>query len=199
MSDSKQPKKMMTPEGETEYHEYDGIIELNHPIPRWFNRLFWVTVAGSLLYGVFYALGPAEPLQLEWEADRQALAASVYQAQGGKPAIAELGETELAALVSQAPRRDAGAKAFAAKCASCHGAQGQGGIGPNLTDRHWLHGGRLADVARVIRDGVADKGMPPWGSLMNPEELQSVTAFIGSIRGSNPPNAKAPQGQPVAM
>jgi cytochrome c oxidase cbb3-type subunit 3 len=74
---------------------------------------------------------------------------------------------------------------------------GEGGIGPNLADDHWLHGGQLMDVYRTVREGVPAKGMLAWDRQLRPAELLAVSAHVGGLLGSDPPNAKAPQGDQV--
>jgi cytochrome c oxidase cbb3-type subunit III len=81
-------------------------------------------------------------------------------------------------------------------CGSCHRADGGGNaIGPNLTDAYWLHGGHIKDVFTTIKDGVVDKGMPAWGKSLSPQQVRDVTFYILSIQGTNPANAKGPQGE----
>ena len=88
-----------------------------------------------------------------------------------------------------------GKKSFGEKCSSCHGTQAQGLIGPNLTDSFWLHGnGSPSAIAKVIQDGVPDKGMPSWGPLLSRDELTQIAAYLVSLKGSHPAGAKAPQG-----
>ena len=71
-------------------------------------------------------------------------------------------------------------------------------MGPNLTDDYWLHGdGTLGMIAKTIHDGVAEKGMPPWSALLSDEEVYAVTVYVKSLRGTNPPGAKAAQGSLV--
>jgi cytochrome c oxidase cbb3-type subunit 3 len=83
---------------------------------------------------------------------------------------------------------------FATRCAACHGPEGQGLVGPNLTDDYWLHGRTLADIRHTIEVGVPDKGMVPWKDQLKPDEIAAVTAYIATLAGSNPPNPKPPQG-----
>ena len=71
-------------------------------------------------------------------------------------------------------------------------------IGPNLTDHFWLHGkATRLDIVKIIRDGVPDKGMPPWGTVMSKDELYAVASYIISKKDSNPANPKSPQGEEV--
>ena len=89
----------------------------------------------------------------------------------------------------------AGAGLYAAVCAACHGDQGQGLIGPNLTDAYWIHGGAPEDVYRVIHEGVPANGMPAWEGMLSQEEQAQAMAFVLSLQGTNPPNPKEPQGE----
>ena len=80
-----------------------------------------------------------------------------------------------------------------------HAEQGQGNIGPNLTDDHWLHGkGTLMDIYGTVHDGVPQKGMPAWSRQLTPAELTKVVAFVGTLRGKDLPG-KAPEGAEVDM
>ena len=79
-------------------------------------------------------------------------------------------------------------------CSACHGLQAQGMVGPNLTDDYWLHGGGKLDIARTIIYGVPAKGMISWKSQLSSGEVGALIAYICSLRGTNPENAKAPQG-----
>jgi cytochrome c oxidase cbb3-type subunit 3 len=88
-----------------------------------------------------------------------------------------------------------GKEIFIAKCVACHGQAGEGGVGPNLTDEYWLHGGSINDIFKTVKYGVPEKGMIAWQATLKPNEIQSVSNYILSIQGSNPANAKAPQGE----
>jgi cytochrome c oxidase cbb3-type subunit 3 len=104
----------------------------------------------------------------------------------------------LDAMVANPQMAQAGAVHFAAQCAACHGMEGQGLIGPNLTDAYWIHGNSNQAIFDIITKGVLEKGMPPWEAVYSPEERAELVAYINSILGTNPPNPKAPEGQPVA-
>ena len=175
-------------------HNYDGIQELDHPLPRWWIWLFYLTIIFSVFYMVYYIPSWGPTLRQELAADMKQI--SEARAQNEPPPDQGPSEDSLLALAADPAKVENGKAAFVGKCAACHGDQGQGGIGPNLVDDYWIHGtGKLTDIATVVSQGVADKGMPPWGAVLTPEELGNVVAFIRSIRGTNPPNAKEPQGQ----
>ena len=170
-------------------HEYDGIQEYDNPQPGWWTLLFAATVAFSLVYFVYYELGPGASVVEAYEQDLEAF-------RRAHPAVGsvELDEAELERLVADPDVVARGRDKFRVVCAACHGQRGEGIIGPNLTDDYWLHGGRLVDILKSIRDGVPDKGMPTWGRQLGADELAAVVAYVGSLRGTNVPG-KEPQGE----
>jgi cytochrome c oxidase cbb3-type subunit 3 len=87
-----------------------------------------------------------------------------------------------------------GSSTFATMCSSCHLADGGGLIGPNLTDRYWLHGNKPLEIFKTITEGVAAKGMPPWGKTLKPAQLVAVAGYIMTLRGTTPKTPKPPQG-----
>jgi cytochrome c oxidase cbb3-type subunit 3 len=176
-------------------HAYDGIEEYDNPLPGWWVWIFVATIVFSAGYYAYYQLGPGPSIVAQYEAESRALAERAA-ATAPRPAVA----TDEAIL---ALRRDAAAMAkaketFATRCAPCHGAAGQGIVGPNLTDEFWLHGGRAVEIVKTITDGVPEKGMIPWKDQLSPEEIKALAAWIGTLAGSNPANGKPPEGQKVA-
>jgi cytochrome c oxidase cbb3-type subunit 3 len=69
-----------------------------------------------------------------------------------------------------------------------------GGVGPNLTDDHWIHGGSIASIFKTIKYGWPEKGMISWKDQLTPNQIAQLSSFIRSIAGSNPPGAKEPEG-----
>ncbi len=132
-----------------------------------------------------------------------------YYLSGYKPAgidaLASIGDEEkqnqfLANLSDYSPLDDegslqSGVEIFKKECVSCHGEQGGGGIGPNLTDEYWIHGGGFSDILRTIYNGVPEKGMVSWGGILTNEQIVSVASYITTLRGTNPPDAKGPEGE----
>jgi cytochrome c oxidase cbb3-type subunit 3 len=178
-----------------EVHHVDGIDEHDNPVPRWFQLLFLATIVFGIGYWAYYEIGEGPSSLEEYERARVADEIAQLSRQAGKKELAS--EEELSRLLANAERKKNGQTAYGTKCASCHGPQGQGGIGPNLTDRYWIHGGSLKQILVSITNGVPEKGMPGWGPLMSAEEAQDLTVYIRSLLGSNPPGAKAPQGELV--
>jgi cytochrome c oxidase cbb3-type subunit 3 len=91
-----------------------------------------------------------------------------------------------------------GAEQFQKYCISCHGAQGQGIVGPNLTDQYWLHGGTIQSVYQTVKTGVPAKGMIGWQLVFTPKQIQHIASYVLSLQGTNPPNGKKPEGVLVA-
>ena len=79
-------------------------------------------------------------------------------------------------------------------CVACHGAAGEGGVGPNLTDQYWMHGGGVKNIFKTIKYGVPAKGMIAWEAQLNPAQMQQVSSFILTLAGTEPADGKAPQG-----
>jgi cytochrome c oxidase cbb3-type subunit 3 len=105
---------------------------------------------------------------------------------------------ELAALVSRPEVIAEGKQTFTTYCAACHREDAGGLIGPNLADDSWIHGGTATEVHKTIDEGVLAKGMPNWGNVLRPEQVNSVTAYVISLAGSNPPNPKPPEGVKIS-
>lgn len=88
-----------------------------------------------------------------------------------------------------------GKKLYKKNCRACHGSFGEGGVGPNLTDKYWIHGkGQSLDIYRVIDEGIVDRGMAAWGEVLDHEQMMAITAYVLSLKGSMPTNAKEAQG-----
>ena len=103
-------------------------------------------------------------------------------------------EKSVAILTDEASIAE-GKEVYLANCIACHGANGEGNaVGPNLTDKYWIHGGSIQNVFSTIKYGVVEKGMQSWQSQIRPQVIQKVASYIMSMQGSNPANAKEPQG-----
>jgi cytochrome c oxidase cbb3-type subunit III len=175
-------------------HAQDGIEEYDNPLPGWWVWIFWATIIFSLGYWVYYQLGPGPSVTAQYETEMREAAAR----QPATPAAGAVSDQTILALQKSAAALANGKAIFASRCVPCHGDRGQGIVGPNLTDDYWLHGGRPSDIYHTITEGVPEKGMVPWKTQLSPEEITSVAAFVLSLRGTNPPNPKPPEGQKVA-
>lgn len=171
-------------------HEYDGIQEFNNPAPFWWQLFFYLSIAFGIGYFMYYEVlgGPTSSQELARQME-------VIQQAQKKSAGEGPGETDFVAA-GQSPERLAnGQQAFIGKCASCHANDGGGLIGPNLTDDFWIHGkGDLAGIYQVVKEGVLDKGMPPWAAILTRDEMIDVVAYVKSLRGKPVAKAKAPDG-----
>ena len=90
-----------------------------------------------------------------------------------------------------------GKEVFLKNCISCHGASGEGGIGPNLTDRYWLHGADMTSMVKSVKYGYPAKGMISWRGFLKSDQIIQVSSYVMTLKGTNPPNGKAPQGELV--
>ena len=174
-------------------HEYDGITELDNPVPIWFNALFYGTIFFGLIYLlVFHVFGWGLNQDQEYvrEVELAEKAKQEYLAQAANL----VDESTVEFNVALAP---AGKAIFTANCAACHGANGEGQIGPNLTDRFWLHGGEIKDLFKTIKYGVPEKGMVPWEQTLTPGQIAEVASYIVTLRDTNPGNPKPAEGVEV--
>jgi cytochrome c oxidase cbb3-type subunit 3 len=174
-------------------HDFDGIHELNNPTPPWWKWGFIFTVCFGVVYFWRTEISHSAPNQLQELAAAEEKAAIAKQ-EYLKKAANNIDENNVT-LLTDANDIAAGQKMFIASCAPCHGPQGQGVVGPNLTDDYWLHGGKINDVFKTIKYGVADKGMKSWQEDFSPKQLAQLASFIKSIHGNHPPNAREAQGQ----
>jgi len=96
-------------------------------------------------------------------------------------------------LLTDPMQISAGAANFATLCSVCHGKKGEGLVGPNLTDDYWINGGGVKNIFKIIKYGN-NKGMQSWKENLSAEKIAQLTSYVISLKGSNPPNAKAQQG-----
>lgn len=191
MSDDRRAQTLRPPAGDVSedgHHVYDGIVEHDNPLPRWWLLTFYGAIAFAAFYwfhfeGFHSGKSPEEELATAAAEDAKKKAAS------GKALSGEA----LAALSKDAGVVADGAKTFTESCAVCHGTRGEGKIGPNLTDRAWLHGSSPDKVFATIANGVPAKGMPAWEPQLGARKTQALTAFVLSVRNTDVPG-KAAQG-----
>ncbi|MFN4123803.1 MAG: cbb3-type cytochrome c oxidase N-terminal domain-containing protein [Flavobacteriales bacterium] len=176
-------------------HEYDGIKELDNNLPPWWKYMFYFTISFSVVYIFHFHVLRTGPSQ-EQEYQAQMAEGERLKQEYIKFAAANVDENTVV-FVNEASALANGKKIFMDNnCSSCHGEKGEGNsIGPNLTDDYWLHGGSVRDIFKSIKYGIPAKGMIAWQSVLKPNEIQDLASYIYSLRGSNPPNAKAPQGE----
>ncbi|WP_435355640.1 cbb3-type cytochrome c oxidase N-terminal domain-containing protein [Emticicia sp. SJ17W-69] len=174
-------------------HNYDGIRELDNHLPPWWKYLFYATIVFAIIYMLDYHVWKSSPLQEDEYQQEVAVAQKQIEEFQAKNANS-IDENSVKLLATDSKVVAKGKEIFTGKCVACHGALGEGGVGPNLTDEYWLHGGTIKDIFKTIKNGVPEKGMISWKATLKPNEIQDVSNYIVSLAGTNPPNGKAPQG-----
>ena len=173
-------------------HDYDGIQELDNRMPPWLQFLFYTTIFIAVVYSAYYFSGLGD-LQIA-ELDKEIATAEAEKKAYMEKVGASMDENSVTALTDKSGVA-AGMKIFQEKCTACHGTEGGGTVGPNLTDDYWLHGGGIHNLFKVIKYGVPEKGMISWEKQLSPTDIQKVASFVLSLTGTKPSNAKEPQGE----
>lgn len=174
-------------------HNYDGIRELDNRLPPWWLYGFYVTIIIGAIYLWRYHISETAPLS------KQEFEIAMKKADEEKAAYlakaANNVDENTVALMKEPAALDAGKTAFVQMCAACHGKAGEGGVGPNLTDDYWIHGGSIKDVFKTIKYGWPEKGMKAWQEDFSPVQIAQIASYIKSLHGTNPPNGKEKQGE----
>jgi cytochrome c oxidase cbb3-type subunit 3 len=183
---------------ETTGHEWDGIKELNNPLPRWWLWTFYATIVWAIGYTILY---PAWPLVSSATqgvlgySSRAELHQEIDSVQTARAGLNEaLATTELSDILADDALRNfaiaGGAAAYRVNCSQCHGTGAQGGEGyPNLNDDNWIWGGTIEELHHTIAHGVRDQGdfdtrmseMPAFGGMMSRREIAETAAFVASL------------------
>jgi len=172
-------------------HEYDGIRELDNQLPPWWVYMFYATIVFAVFYMWYYHINQDGKVQ-ENEYKQELVDAEILMKQ-----MSEKVNENTATLLTDASRVSKGAEIYTQNCKACHGAKGEGTVGPNLTDDYWLHGGDIKQIFKTIKYGVPQKGMISWQAQLSPSQIQEVASYITTLRGTNPPNPKDPQGEKI--
>jgi cytochrome c oxidase cbb3-type subunit 3 len=173
-------------------HDYDGIQELDNPIPAWFMYLFYGTIIFAAGYLLNYHV--VKTGQLQYAEYRTEMAQADIEKKAFLSKAANRVDENTVKLVHDPAVIASGRAIFKSTCAPCHGDHAQGNVGPNLTDDYWLHGGKINDLFKTIKYGVLSKGMPTWEKQLSPKQISDVANYIESLHDSKPAGAKAPQG-----
>ena len=182
-------------------HVWDGIQELNTPLPRWWLWVFYATIIWSIGYWIVY---PSWPLissytkgAFDWQS-REAVVRDLADLKATRgPMMDKLATASLAEIAADPLLSDfafaLGRVSFADNCAPCHGPGAGGNRGyPNLIDDEWLWGGKLEDIATTIRFGIRSThanarpgAMPAFGrdNMLKRAEIEAVTDYTRSIAG----------------
>jgi len=175
-------------------HEFDGIREYDNPTPGWWYLIFFATFVFAVWYFLFYHLSTiSTPVAVEYQES---------MADDMKNRFAEIGDLKPDAATILRFMKDpewlqVGASVFKMQCISCHGAEGQGQVGPNLTDDHYKNITKVEDIAQVVANGAANGAMPAWKTRLHPNEVVLVASFVASLRGKNLPGPRGAEGQVI--
>jgi cytochrome c oxidase cbb3-type subunit 3 len=172
-------------------HSYDGIQEFDKRLPNWWLMTLYGAIVFAFAYWAYYqgwnSFSQSATDRLESEMNRITLAAASSSG-------AQLTDEQLWKMSRDPKLVEAGRATFRTTCVTCHGPEAKGGIGPNLTDNIWIHGGRPQDIILTITTGVPAKGMPTWGPILGRMRILEAASFVLSMH--NPPPAEIPVAAP---
>jgi cytochrome c oxidase cbb3-type subunit 3 len=175
-------------------HNYDGIREYDNPMPFWWSALFVATFLFSVPYYLYYHVGVGPTLNDNLEVEVGEFVEAQAAALGDlKPDAA----TILTLVQKDAKLKTGASVMFRSNCATCHGPEGGGRTGPNMSDDSYINVKQPEDLFRIIRDGVAAKGMPEWRKRFSDPQLVLLASYVASLRGTKPAEVKEAQGVPV--
>ena len=175
------------------HHDYDGIKELDNNLPPWWVYLFYACIVFAVVYLVRFEImgGDNQEMELQKELAQAKIDVAEYM-----KTAPDLMDEKTVTLLTDPAELEIGKTIFTNNCAACHRADGGGQIGPNLTDDQWILGGGVKNLFHTITNGGRDgKGMIAWKGTLKPKEIQKVASYILSLKGSNPADAKAPEGE----
>ena len=172
-------------------HVYDGIEELDNKLPRWWVLLFYICIAFAPLYMGYYHVFGGPSSAEKYTRSEKAFAEKVAEKEA---ALAAAGVTKPVEASKDPKVLGAGQAAFMAYCMACHFTDGGGMVGPNLTDEYWLHGNSFADSVHTIEEGVPERGMIPWKTMLKPDDIHAVASYLYTLRGTTAANPKGPEG-----
>ncbi|WP_431135132.1 cbb3-type cytochrome c oxidase N-terminal domain-containing protein [Psychroserpens mesophilus] len=173
-------------------HNYDGIKELDNNLPPWWLYGFYASIIFGAVYLVRFHVFNGENQYEELEAT---LAEAKIEIEEYKKTAKDLVDFNTVEVLTDAGDIKAGKAIYEVNCVACHKADGGGGIGPNLTDKHWILGGGIKNVFKTISEGGRDgKGMIAWKQSLKPSEMAQVASYVLQFGGTTPAEPKEPEG-----
>ena len=184
-------------------HSYDGIQEYDNPMPKWWLYMLYGSIVYAFLYFGYYTAYEStmetlaeEDSPVTWSDKRLALEIIANTPEDTVQWDLVNG-SNLSSFVSDKSLIHRGKSLFASKCSACHGGNGEGGVGPNLTDNYWLHGASLQNIYATVADGANNGAMPPWKKELGNKNVVSLVSYLQTIKGKGLPG-KEPQGELVS-
>jgi len=152
---------------------------------------FYFTIAVAVLYLLRYHVWKTGPDPIQEYNQEMKVAAAQFEEH--RKNAGDMFDEKTVTMADAAGIAD-GDKLYHSNCFACHGGKGEGGVGPNLADNYWLHGGSINDVFKTIKYGVREKGMQAWEKTYSPTQIKNLASYVKTLAGTNPPKAKAPEG-----
>jgi cytochrome c oxidase cbb3-type subunit 3 len=176
-------------------HNYDGIRELDNKLPPWWLYGFYLTILFAAIYLVRFHVFDDYTQKEEYEQEVAEAKAAIEEYKKNNKDLIDL---ESVQFVTNESDLSAGKKVYTTNCVACHKADGGGGIGPNLTDKHWILGGGIKNVYKTIsKGGRSGKGMVAWENQLSAEEMQQVASYVLTLQGTEAAQPKEPQGEEI--
>jgi cytochrome c oxidase cbb3-type subunit III len=175
-------------------HNYDGIQELNHPLPHWWNVIFYTSIVFSVGYFVYYQFmgGPNLRDELKSSHDKILAQQAEFKRQNSLFNL----EHYNAIVADDGVKK--GLAVFEVNCQSCHNENGKGDIGPNLSDPYWLRAkGTPETIYNIAFNGSEENGMPAWAELLPKDEIYQAVAYVMTLKNTNQKGGKEPQGEKI--
>ncbi len=196
MNDEQNTKKVNVKEDEIHLlldHDYDGIHELDHNLPNWWQYTFYGAIVFAVFYFIFYQILGGPTLREEFEKEYKKVVMIQEEAKKNSGSF-------IPSIYEKIVAEDGvnkGKEVFVNNCVSCHKDDGIGDVGPNLTDEYWIHAkGTPETIFPVVFNGVPDKGMPTWFGVLTNDEIYQVVSYVQSLHNKKL-EGKAPQGDLV--
>jgi cytochrome c oxidase cbb3-type subunit III len=176
------------------HHDYDGIKELDNVLPPWWVNLFYATIIFGVIYLVrFHVMDEYTQAQ---EYDQEVAAANIEIEKNKLLSPKEEITFDKVTLLTDAESLAKGKEIYTNACVACHKADGGGLVGPNLTDEHWINGGGIKNVFKLIAEGSKNNPtMVAWAKTLGTTEVQKVASYVLSLQGTKPAGAKPAEGE----
>jgi cytochrome c oxidase cbb3-type subunit 3 len=167
------PSQRLPDDPKLREHTFDGIQEFDQRLPNWWLNTLYGAIAFAIVYWFIYQIAHLMPT------DGARVDAAMARIEAAKMAsTVELTDASLWQMSRNPVFVEAGKQTFTTLCVACHMANLQGGVGPNLTDHAWIHGGLPTQIINTVLNGVPTKGMPTWGPVIGQKKATEVVAYI---------------------